>query len=87
MSVLSIYAHMEWAFHRKAVAFLLTAIALQTSVAQTEKPQLSPSAVSAADKTAPVIRATTHNRPKIGLVLSGGARRRVERAGGRAHPH
>ena len=75
MSVLSIYAQIKWAFHRKAVAFLLTAIALQPSVAQTEKPQLSPSAVSAADAAAPVVRARTHNRLKIGLVLSGGGAR------------
>ena len=81
MSVLSIYAHIKWAFHRKAVAFLLTAIALQPSVAQTEKPQLSPSAVSAADAAAPVVRARTHNRLKIGLVLSGGGARGLAHVG------
>lgn len=75
MSILSIYAHIEWAFHRKAVVCFLVAITTQLTFAQSENRAQLPSAVPAADKTSPVVRAPTHNRPKIGLVLSGGGAR------------
>lgn len=81
MSILSTYAHIERAFHRKVVACIFAAITLQASFAQSEKAAPLPSAASAADKTTPVVRAPSHNRPKIGLVLSGGGARGLAHVG------
>ena len=81
MSILSVYAHVKRAFYKKAVMCFFTAVAVQTSFAQSEKTEQLPSAVSAADKTTPVVRAPVHNRPKIGLVLSGGGARGLAHVG------
>ena len=81
MSILSSYAHMKRAFCRKAVVCFFAAIFFQTSFAQSEKTEQLPSSISAADKTSPVVRAPVHNRPKIGLVLSGGGARGLAHVG------
>ena len=81
MRSFSVYDHIEWAFQRKAVACIFAAMAVQIAVAQTDIGVQLPSTATAADKTTPVVRTPTHNRPKIGLVLSGGGARGLAHVG------
>ena len=85
MIILSVHVPTEWAFQRKAVAVIFAALAVQVAVAQADSSRLLPSTATAADKTAPVVRPSSqiplHNRPKIGLVLSGGGARGLAHVG------
>ena len=85
MSISSVRVHIEWVFQRKAVAAIFAAIAVQVAVAQTDNNVRLPATATAADKTAPVVRPSSqtpiHNRPKIGLVLSGGGARGLAHVG------
>ena len=81
MSNLSAYALFKWTFQPKAVACISAAITLQIGFAQTDNSVNLPSSITAADKTTPVVRPPTHNRPKIGLVLSGGGARGLAHVG------
>ncbi len=85
MNLLSVYALIESAFHRKAIVGILAAITAQVAVAQADTSLRLPSTATAADKTAPVVRPSgqipIHNRPKIGLVLSGGGARGLAHVG------
>ena len=85
MSISSVRVHIEWVFQRKAVAAIFAAIAVQVAVAQTDNNVRLPATATAADKTAPVVRPSSqtpiHDRPKIGLVLSGGGARGLAHVG------
>ncbi len=81
MKILCIHAQVKRAFQRKAIAYFLLSVAAHTAFAQGESRMQLPSANPVADKTAAVARPPMHNRPKIGLVLSGGGARGLAHVG------
>lgn len=85
MMISSVRVPIKWLFQRKAVVCFFAAIAVQIAVAQTDNSVRLPDTATAADKTAPVVRPPSqtpiHNRPKIGLVLSGGGARGLAHVG------
>ena len=85
MSILTVFAHIEWAFHQKAVTCIFAACVAQMAWAQSENRVQLPLAAPAADTTVPIVRTPGQNpiptRPKIGVVLSGGGARGLAHVG------
>ncbi len=85
-------APVQWSFQRKAVAlltFVFLAVGMNVPFAQTTLPANAPdqervltgTTPTPAELTKPVTRPVAHNRPKIGLVLSGGGARGIAHVG------
>ena len=89
MSILTVFAHIEWAFHQKAVTCIFAACVAQMAWAQSENCVQLPVATSAADTTVPIVRTPGQTpipkliptRHKIAVMLSGGGARGLAHVG------